>query len=310
MLTRSSLSTHARFALLLASWLLAFPAMATTAPEPAPGTGKGYLPVEATELPQADREVAGLLLPSFPYRDIKVSGGEGGRQLVTISSERILTGRTVRKFNESLLSRGVSIYGAAFYGDFSWDRTVIDAAVTATRKVEGEPDTIEVSDGIALDPKTNQPLMPLTVSVHELFIPLREDFGKAWKKVRLIPDAEPAAPEPMTGRYPGSRVRHVRLNEPDKRDVVYAVKGELGDVERFFDGRLKERHRTVIVAGDPSDSPSPAEVFGIKTSAQVVVLSGYSYAAGNRRLSFTEVTLKRASDPNLAPYVQIEVVEN
>lgn len=309
MLTRPRLGSPPKLAFLLATWLLAIPAMAEIR-EPTPGSGKGYLPVEATEIPQSDREMAGLFLPSISNSGLKVADGEGGRKLVTITSERILNGRAVRKFNESLLSRGVSIYGAAYFGDFSWDRTVIDAAVTATRKVEGEADTIEVSDGIARDPKTDQPLMPMTVSIHEMYIPLREDFGKTWKKMRLIPEAEPAAPEPMTGRYPGSRIRLVRQNGPDKRDVVYAVKGELGDVEQFFDERLRERHRTVIVAGDPSDSPSPAEVFGIKTSAQVIVLSGYSYASGTRKLSVTEVTLKRAKDPNLAPYVEIEVVEN
>lgn len=288
--------------------------MTLAAPPPARAAAtaadKGYLPVEAADSSPADKQLADLFTPPFGYREVKVKTGSNDRKLVTITSERTLNGRAIRKFNENLLSRGISIFGAAYYGDYSWERTVVDAAITATRKVAGEADTIEVSEGIARDPQSGQPLMPLTVSVDELSIPLRADFGKTWKKVRLLPEQEPAAQEPKTGRYPGSRIRLARDNDPDKKDVFYAAKADLAEVERYFDDRLKDMHHTVIVSGDASSAPAPTEVFGIKTPAQVIVLSGYTYRPGTKKLSYTEVTLKRASDPNLAPYVEVEVAEN
>ncbi|WP_298439208.1 hypothetical protein [Geobacter sp.] len=303
---------HRRATRLAALSLAGFMTLAVATPVRASSAGpdKGYLPVEATVPSPVDAHLTELFTPPFGYREIKVTPGGSARKLVTITSDRILNGRTVRKFNENLLSKGISVFGAAYYGDFSWGRTVVDAAITATRKVAGEADTIEVSEGIARDPQSGEPLMPLTVSVDEISIPLREDFGTSWRKVRLIPDREPAVTDPKTGRYPGSRVRLVREDDPDRKDLFYAVKGNLVDVERYFEERLKDLHRTVIVTGSETDEPAPTEIFGIKTPAQVIVLSGYTFQAATRKLSSTEVTLKRASDANLAPYVEVEVTEN
>ncbi len=281
--------------------LLAAPVQAMVSAPP-----QDYLTVEAHEASPAERTLAPLFSPSFQYRDITVTT-EGDRRLVTITSDRGITSRNVRKLNESLISRGISIYGAAYYGDFAWDRTILDAAITMTRKVEGEPDTIEISDGTVRDIKTNKPLVPLTAAVYELHIPVSTGFATSWKKQRIIPAVDIPAPEPRTGRFPGSRVFQIRENEALRRNVLYAVKGELREVEQFFDRKLKEIHRTVIVAGDVEGMPAPAEVFGIKTSAQVIVLSGYSYV--NKKLVSTEVTLRRAGDPNLSDYIEIEVVE-
>lgn len=270
--------------------------------------GTGYLAVEARETAPESRELVQIFSPAINHREAKVTAGKDGTRLLTLTTDSILNGRAVRKFNQKLIEKGINVYGAAYYGDFSWDRTVIDAAITMTRPVAGVPDTIEISEGIARDPKTNLPLMPLTVSIYDLSIPLKEDFGKAWKRVEIIPAVEPAAPELKTGRYPGSRVRLVRQNDGERRHVIYAVKGDLHAVEQFFDAKLKEIHRTVIVAGDADSAPSPAEVFGVKTSAQVIVLSGYSYI--DKKLVNSDVTLRHASDPNLSPYVEIEVTEN
>lgn len=270
--------------------------------------GTGYLAVEARETAPESRELVQIFSPAINHREAKVTAGKDGTRLLTLTTDSILNGRAVRKFNQKLIAKGINVYGAAYYGDFSWDRTVIDAAITMTRPVAGMPDTIEISEGIARDPKTNLPLMPLTVSIYDLSIPLKEDFGKAWKRIEIIPAVEPAAPELKTGRYPGSRVRLVRQNDGERRHVIYAVKGDLHAVEQFFDTKLKEIHRTVIVAGDADSAASPAEVFGVKTSAQVIVLSGYSYI--DKKLVNSDVTLRHASDPNLSPYVEIEVTEN
>ena len=304
---RSNLMNAVKLALILAASLAAAPSPALAQNSPA-GQDDNYLTIEAQEITPENRELIQIFAPSIRHREAKVSTGKGGARLLTLTSDSILNGRAIRKFNQGLLERSINVYGAAYYGDFSWERTVIDAAITMTRPVAGAADTIEISEGIARDPQTNLPLMPLTVSVNDLTLALKEDFGKAWKRVEIIPAAEPVAPEPKIGRYPGSKVRLVRQNDGERRHVVYAVKGELRPVEQFFDGKLKEAHRTVIVAGDANSTPSPAEVFGIKTSAQVIVLSGYSYI--DKRLAYTEVTLRHASDPNLAPYVEIEVAEN
>ena len=281
------------------------PAQAQDSPA---GRDKEYLTVEARETSPENRELLQLFAPAIRHREAKISEGKGGARLLTFTSDSILNGRAVRKFNQGLLERGINVYGAAYYGDFSWERTVIDAAITITRPASGVPDTIEISEGIARDPKTNLPLMPLTVSINDLTFALKDDFGKTWKRVEIIPTAEPVAPELKIGRYPGCKVRIVRQNDGERRHVLYAVKGDLREVEKYFDEKLKEIHRTVIVAGDADSAASPAEVFGIKTSAQVVVLSGYSYI--NNNLAYTEVTLRHASDPNLSPYVEIEVAEN
>ncbi|WP_373694374.1 hypothetical protein [Geobacter sp.] len=304
---RTNLMNRVKLALILAVGLAAVSSPTEAQDSPA-GQGKDYLAVEAREMPPESRELIQIFASSIRHRDVKVTAGKGGSRLLTFTSDSILNGRAVRKFNQGLLERGINVYGAAYYGDFAWDRTIVDAAITITRPATGAPDTIEISEGIARDPLTNLPLMPLTVSINELTIPLKEDFGKAWKRLEIIPAVEPIAPEPKTGRYPGSKVRIVRQNDGERRQVIYAVKGDLRAVEQFFDAKLKEIHRTVIVAGDADSAASPAEVFGIKTSAQVIVLSGYSY--NDKKLAYTEATLRHASDPNLSPYVEIEVAEN
>ncbi|MRR36269.1 hypothetical protein EG829_16655 [bacterium] len=303
----TNIKNGVKLSLTLAAGLAAVtsPALAQNSPT---GEQRGYLAVEANEMSPESQELIQIFAPAIRHREAKVTAGKEGTRLLTFTSDSVLNGRAVRKFNQGLLERGVNVYGAAYYGDFSWERTVIDAAITITRPVTGAPDTIETSEGIARDPKTNLPLMPLTVSINDLTFALKEDFGKTWKRVEIIPAVEPVAPEPKTGRYPGSRVRVVRQNDGERRHVVYAIKGDLRTVEQFFDARLKEIHRTVIVAGDADSAASPAEVFGIKTSAQVIVLSGYSYIEKN--LAYTEVTLRHANDPNLSPYVEIEVAEN
>lgn len=304
---RTNFMNGVKLALILAAGLAAASSPAQAKDSPA-GQEDKYLAVEAREISPESRELIQIFAPSIRHREAKVSTGKGGARLLTFTSDSILNGRAIRKFNQGLLERSVNVYGAAYYGDFSWERTVIDAAITMTRPVAGAADTIDISEGIARDPETNLPLMPLTVSINDLTIALKEDFGKTWKRVEIIPAAEPVAPEQRIGRYPGSKVRFVRQNDGERRHVLYAVKGDLRAVEQFFDGKLKDIHRTVIVAGDANSAPSPAEVFGIKTSAKVIVLSGYSYI--DKKLAYTEVTLRHASDPNLSPYVEIEVAEN
>jgi len=296
-----------KLALLLAAGLAAASSSAQAQTLPA-GQENTYLSVEAPGISPENRELIQIFAPSLRHREATVTEGKGGARLLTFTTDSILNGRVIRKFNQGLLERSVNIYGAAYYGDFSWERTVIDAAITMTRPAAGAADTIEISEGIARDPQTKLPLIPLTVSINDLTIALKDDFGKAWRRIEIIPAAEPLAPEPRIGRYPGSKVRLVRQNDGERRHLFYAVKGNLPEVEQFFDKKLKESHRTVIVAGDANSAPSPAEVFGIKTSAQVIVLSGYSYE--NNRLAYTEVTLRHAGDPNLSPYVEIEVAEN
>lgn len=306
-MSRLLVGNAVRIAILIVGSLTVFP-VAAFCQDKQPATGKDYLVVEASEAPQDERELVDSFAPSFASQEIKLSPGPAGRKMLTITADRNFTGRMVRKYNETLLSRGINIFGAAYFGDFSWDRPAFDASITVTRKYAAEPDTIEISEGIAQTAHGDRPLMPMTITADRLSIPLRGDFGKTWKKLRLIPATEPMAPEPKTGRYPGSRVYLVRQDDGLAKTVCYAVKGKLADVENFFEGKLKEVHKTVIVTGEPTSPPAPVELFGIRTSARIIVVAGYTYA--QKKLHYTEVTLKQAGDPNLAPYVEIEVAEN
>ena len=255
-----------------------------------------------------DAELSAFFAPPFPYRNVWIDRGADGRTLVTITTNSALTKQEISAFKEDLRHRSVNIYGPVYYGEFSWNRTSADAAVTVTRKVEGEGDTIAISEGVARDLRSNEPLMSLTVSERELFIPLTGDFGKIWRKVRIIAEPEPPAPEPKTGRYPGSRVHRVLQDDTTRKQVIYAVRGRIEDVKDFFAKKLKEVHATFLLTGDLEGPSVPDEVFGIKTSARRIMLSGYTFK--DKKLFHTEVTIRRADDPTLTDFVEVEVVEN
>ncbi len=266
-------------------------------------------PVQGDDTAAAGRyELPRLFTPSFRCKEIKVARNNDGQMLLTIVADEPLNPKKVRLFGEELLSRGISIYGPTYFGAFSWDRTADKAAITMTRRAKDLPDVIEVSESIVAQPQGTQPVVALTVSDGNLYIPLSPHFGKDWARVAIFPGSEPAAAEPKTGRYPGARLRQARQGEGGERTLFYAYRGNIAEAAAFFRERLNRAHKTVITSGDPAVPYSQAEVFGIKTAARVFTLTGYSYAS--QRLTYTAVTLRKAADPALSEYVEIEVSEN
>lgn len=248
-----------------------------------------------------------LFSPSFSHSGVQVTDAGKGRLLLTISTEGLLLPSTAREFTEKLRERGVSIYGPTFFGDFSWERAAYDAAVTLIRRSHDLPDTIEISESVIRTPD-RRPIVALTVAEDKVSIPLREDFGKVWRRMAIIPDKEPDAAEPKTGRLPGSKLLQVKKEEGRAdHHLYYSYKGELADAIRFFEAELRRVHKTVLVQGDPTGPSSQAVVFGIRTYGRVVTLTGHTWI--DQRLSTTEVILRKPDEPSLAPYLEIETAE-
>ena len=253
-------------------------------------------------------ELPSLFTPSFRYKEVKVARNNDGQILLTIVADEPLNPKKIRAFGEALLARSISIYGPTYFGAFSWGRTADKAAITLTRRARDLPDVIEVSESIVAQPKGTQPVVALTIADGNVYIPLSPHFGKDWTRIAVFPGSEPAVSEPKTGRYPGARLRQAIQGEGGERSLFYAYRGNIAEAAAFFHERLKQAHKTVIVSGDPAGPSSQTEVFGIKTVGRVVTLTGYSYAS--QRLTYTAVTLRKAEDPVLSEYVEIEVSEN
>lgn len=246
-----------------------------------------------------------LFSPPFPHTGITIDDAGNARLLLTISTEGLLLPSTAREFTEKLRERGIHIYGPTFFGEFSWERAAYDAAVTLIRRSSDLPDTVEVSESV-IKTSDRRPIVALTVEENRVLIPLRADFGKVWRRVGIIPDKEPDSVEPKIGRFPGSRLRQVK-QEGERTRLYYACKGELGEAVKFFDDSLRRIHKTVLITGDPAAPSSQSEIFGIKTYGRVITLSGHTLI--DQRLSTTEVILRRADDPSLAAYVEMETAE-
>lgn len=250
-------------------------------------------------------DLAALFSPSFSHSGVKVAEAGNSRLLLTISTDGLLLPSTAREFTEELRKRGVSIYGPTFFGDFSWDRAAYDAAVTLIRRSRDLPDTVEVSESVIRTPD-RRPIVALTVTEDKVLIALREDFGKAWRRVVIFPDKEPETAEPRTGRFPGSRLRQVAKAGGSERRF-YACKGDLADAIRFFEAELGRVHKTVLMQGDPAGLSAQTVVFGIRTYGKVVTLTGHTLI--DQRLSTTEVVLRKPDEPSLGPYLEIETAE-
>lgn len=156
-----------------------------------------------------DEYLTKLFTPEFPYETIKAVEDSKGRRFIVIRTKEKISGKALSEYDDLLLSRGVNIYGAFHYGMFSWQqRTVTDYAITITRKVEGEADTVEISESVVKDPKKQEPIVAASAKGKEIRIAIEQDFGKKWRKIKIIPDKEPDVPEPKIGRYPGSKLRY------------------------------------------------------------------------------------------------------
>jgi hypothetical protein len=267
-----------------------------------------------------DENLIKMFTPEFPYESIKVVEDSKGRRFIVIRAKENISPRTLNQYDALLLSRGVSIYGTFHYGMFSWNKTVSDYAITISRKVEGEPDTVEISESVVKDPKKNEPIVAASAKGKEIRIAIERDSGKKWKRIKIIPDKEPDAIEPKIGRYPGSKLRYAHnwpANQGSGWLLTYVSKDSLKKIYDFYETKVKQSF--IKAYGDPfrkemfedpkAHSHNPIKVFGIKTTGRIFWIHGFNHIPGQEWNSI-EIRGHQSLDPNLTEFVQIEIRED
>lgn len=267
-----------------------------------------------------DEYLTKLFVPGFPYENIKVMEDSKGRCFIVIRAKDKIEGKTLREYEDLLLSRGVSIYGTFHYGIFSWDKTVTDYAITLTRKVNGEPNAVEISESVVKNPEKNEPIVAASAKGKEIRIAIEKDFGKSWKKIAIVPEKEPELKEPTMWRYPGARLRIVKdwlaiggkgrvltfvSKEPLKRVYEYYLE----KVRQSFLKPYKDPFAEEIFSNPRAFSHNPIKIFGIKTIGRDFRISGYDQIPPGK-MSKIEIRLFQALDSNLSGFIQIEVWED
>ncbi|GFE57203.1 hypothetical protein [Geobacter sp. AOG1] len=268
-------------------------------------------PLSPVARAQGDQFLVSAFTPPFPIKSIDVEPFNRNDCLVKIVTQQIIKGGMLDDYSSTLLFRGISIYGATFYGPFDGNRSTVDATITMTRKVAGNADAVDISTSAVKTIVGDRPVPPLFVNEKELIIPVEGDFGRKWQRLTIMPDREPVHGESKAGRYPGARLRQAETpaeGQGDRKRLVYAARAPLADVRDYYVKTLKELHPIVTTAGNPADPPTPTGLFGIRTLARQITVAGYTYS--NRVMYYTEVTLKQGGGPNLSDYVEIEVLEN
>jgi hypothetical protein len=264
----------------------------------------------------ADEYLTKLFAPEFPYESIKVVEDSKARRFIVIKTKEKIAGGALREYNNLLLSRGVNIYGTFHYGMFSWQkRTTSDYAITLTRKVKGEPDSVEISKSVVKDPVRNEPIVAATAKGKEIRIAIEKDFGKGWREIRIIPDKELKEPEPKIGRYPGSRLFKVNVYG-EARIPVFVSKDSLEQVYYYYEEKVKKSFETVYdfpFAHEMFENPrayshNSIEVFGIKTIGRDFWIRGRNHPVGEKWNS-VEIKGYQSLDPNLSKFIQIAIFE-
>lgn len=261
-----------------------------------------------------DPYLVGLFTPNFPYKSVKIVQVSPRTRCIVIKAKEKITEEVGRKYNDLLLSRGVDIYGTFYYGFFSWQKSVTDYAITITRKVKGEPDTIEMSTSTVRNSK-GEPIVAVSISGKEIRIQVENYFGKIWHKVVIVPKKEIKAPDSKIGRYPGSKLIYAE-NWPYKgRTLRYVSKDSLKDISLYFYKKAKEIYEDA--GPDPLKDPiftsnpdylTDITPFGIKCMGKFIYIN--ASIAKEKPLPFINIRLTKSMDANLSQYVQIEIDED
>jgi hypothetical protein len=195
---------------------------------------------------------------------------------------------------------------------FSWDKTVTDYAITITRKVEGEPDTVEISESVVRDPESQEPIVAASAKGKEIRIAIEKDFGNKWRKIRIIPEKELDSLEPKIGRYPGFKLAYYRTKR-----WVYVSRNSLKEI--YYSYETKVRKSFIKAYGFPfakemfenpkAYSHSSIEVFGIKTTGREFWIHGFNQIPGEKWNS-VEIKGYQSLDVNLCNFIQIEIAES
>ena len=263
-----------------------------------------------------DEYLTKLFEPNIPYESIKVVEGSKEIRFIVIKTKEKISSKMMNEYNDLLLSRGVNIYGTFHYGVFSWQKTVTDFAITITRKVEGEPDTIEISESVVKDPIKKEPIVAASAKGKEIRIAIEKDFGKKWKKIKLIPDKEPDGPEPKIGRYRGSKLIKISSHGSGK-EFKYVSKDSLKNVSFSLYNKIQEKYKdnaSSLPEGEESiiNNPHfklPIKPFGIKSIGKVINIDGFNPITENNTPNRTEIKIIQSIDINLSEYIQIEIEE-
>lgn len=219
-----------------------------------------------------DEYLEKLFTPNFHYESVKLVEDSKGRRFIVVKTKEKVD-KLLGKYANLLLSRGVNIHGDYHYGYFSWQKTVAEFAITITRKVEGEQDTIEVSESRVTNPETGKPVVAVSGKGKEIRIAIEKDFGKKWKKIKIMPDKEPDVPEPKIGRYPGAKlIKIVKWPSSDK-SWIYVAKASIKEVAYYFKDHLEKKLGEKASGStywekevkNSSRYRYPIEIFGIKT---------------------------------------------
>lgn len=262
-----------------------------------------------------DEYLERLFTPDFPYAYVKVVEDFNGNRFIVVKLKEKVSKEILAQYTDLLLSRGVSIYGLFHYGIFSWQKTVSDFAITITRKVEGEPDTIEASISVVKDPEKNRPVVATTAKDKEIRIAIEKDFGKKWKKIKLIPEIEQNVKEPTIGRYPGAKLlRYWTTKDGKGRYYYFIAKDSLRSVGIYLYEKTKEKYKKVgkweyqeAIINNPNYRRA-IEVFGIKTLGKRIAITG-SDETEPSRIKLSRLHVSQSLDSNLKDYVEIEIEE-
>ena len=267
-----------------------------------------------------DEYLTKLFAPDFPYESIRVVEDSKGRRSIVIRAKEKFKGRTLREYEDLLLNRGVSIYGTFHYGMFSWQKTVTDYAITLTRKVNGEPNSVEISESVVINPEKNEPIVAALAKGKEIRIAIEKDFGKRWKKIVIVPEKEPELKEPTIWRYPSSHLILLRdwaaitgkgrtLTFVSKDSLKRIYEYYLEKVRQSFLKAYKDPFAEEIFSNPRAFSHNPIKIFGIRTIGRDFRISGYD-GIPPEKMGYIKIRILQSLDSNLSGLIQIEVDED
>jgi hypothetical protein len=267
-----------------------------------------------------DEYLTKLFAPGFPYESIKVMEDSKGRRFIVVRARDKIEGKTLREYDDLLLSRGVSIYGTFHYGIFSWQKTVTNYAITITRKIEGDPNSVEISESVVKNPEKNEPIVAASAKGKEIRIAIEKDFGKTWKKIIIVPEKEPELEKPTMWRYPGSHLILVHDWTAIKgkgRTLTFVSKDPLKRIYEFYLEKVrqsflkayKDPFAEEIFSNPRAFSHNPIKIFGIRTVGRDFRMSGYNQIPPGTMGSI-RIYISQSLDSNLSGFIQVEVGED
>lgn len=268
-----------------------------------------------------DEYLVKLFTPNQPYESVKMKANINGQRYIVINLGEDITFNNSLAFRKLLLSRGVSIYGSfwdgSHFGIFHWKRRTTQSAITITRKVKEDSDAVEISECLVRDRSTGEPIEIISSSGREIRLAITDDFGKRWKKIKIVPDKEPDAAEPSVGRHPESKLREMcRLLNGDK-SWVYVSRTSLKEVYAFYVKKIMESYPQINK--DPfektkdQDATDLIEVFGysmepekaIKTEGRMFTIRGFERG----KKEYVDIEGRQSADRNLKEFVEIKIKE-